>query len=599
MQRAMHVLLALVMLLGLAGHETSAAAQADDILDLANVPLSVQSLPEAGYQVLTGGYLADGETASLIAGPRNLDDESVLQWFAEVGLSSTYVLDLVLPEDRAWEESPALAVVQTSVYLLEADSGAEEFTSLLQNYANTAFVTEMDPAVDGAYTIAMAGETGDQLRTLVSDGRVVIEIVSMDATGAPDETEHILIVEATLERLNLMREGGDIGLSPMALTLLSGDTTAKFGHSQQTGVHGLYRYRDAGVQPAIGELGAEDQPVAPGMTSLYVGSGAAQAGGGTGIVSIWLGSFDSTRSAASYFDVLVDGAPAGALLDPFFRATADESWTEQGVLGVYRVSGSLNGENYSGNVEVRQLENVIVAVGYRSVGATLPSTNTLNSIMDHQLGCLEARIVCPPYELVVDTATPQATPVANGPSIGSNEFGWSLPELGPEWTVDEQFTDPGYDRIGLRNGVSIFEFESVINHHGEPLQCVMDELDLLEELEEHSVITVWEDANGNTEGGNTADQAWIVYRVEPLAEERADQEYVIRIDCFSLIPNSANLVMRHIAPVDFWTEEQSKGQTLRDSIVLPESFSSHGKLAASAHDRRTTMIYFHDTDQVA
>lgn len=599
MQRAVHFLLAVVMLIGLTGHEP-AAAQADDILDLANVPLTVQELPEAGYQVLTGGYLTRDEAASLIADPRNLDVVSVQQWFDEVGLARAYVLDLVLPEDRAWEESPFLAVAQTSVYLLEEESGADEFSDLLQNYANTAFVTEKEPAVDGAYTISMTGESGDQLRTLVSDGRVVVEIVSMDATGAPDETEHILIVEATMERLDLLGESSDTGLSPMALTLLPGEGNANFGHSQQTGVHGIYRYRDANVQPAVGEIDADDQPVAPGLSTLYTSSSVTQAGGGTGLVSIWLAEFDSAGSASSFFDGLVEGAPAGSVLDPFFNVTAGETWTEQGVLGVYRVNGTLNGQNYSGNVEIRQLDDVIVVIGYRTVGATLSSTNTTNSIMDHQLECLESRVVCPPYELIVETATPQATPImSDGTALGSAEFGWSLPELGPEWIVDEQFTDPGYDRIGLRNGVSIFEFESVINHHGDPVQCVLDELHLLEEFEEHSVITVWEDENGNTDGGNTGDQAWVVYRVEPLAEERADQEYVIRIDCFSLMPDSANLVMHHIAPVDYWVEEQPKGQMLRDSIELPESSGSHGKLEVSAHDRRTTMIYFYGTDQVA
>src|SRR5690554_4405242 len=106
MRRAVHLLLILLMVYGLTGHETSAAAQADDILDLADIALPVQDLPEAGYQVLTGGYLSDAETSSLIASPRNLDESSVDQWITETGLSRTYVLDLVLPEDRAWQDSP-------------------------------------------------------------------------------------------------------------------------------------------------------------------------------------------------------------------------------------------------------------------------------------------------------------------------------------------------------------------------------------------------------------------------------------------------------------------------------------------------------------
>lgn len=599
MQRVVHLMLSLCILWSASATAGAASAQTDDILDLANIPLPVQVLPESGYQVLSGDYLSPLDAANLVAGPRNLAEENVLQWFADVGLSRTYVLDLVLPEDRAWQDSHFLAVLQTSVYLLENESSSQLMLELMQNYANTAFVTDVSPAVDGAYTVAMVGEAGDQLRTLVFDGRVVIEIVSMDATGAPDETEHILIVEATMERLDLVRNSGDIGLSPLSFNLLPGENTANFGHTQQTGVHGIYRYRDATIQPAVGELINDDDPGIPGMTSLYLSSGVARSGGGLGLVSIWMGEFDSSSAATSYFDVLVSGVPGNALADPFFNVASDETWMEQGVLGLYRLTGSYNGQNYSGNVEIRQSGDVIVAIGHRTVGSNLPSPNVTSAMMDHQLYCLEAQAVCPPFELLPDTTPPQATPVAGDVETGSVEFGWSLPALGSEWIVDEQFSDPGYDRLGLRNGLSIFELESVINHHGEPVQCVLDELHLLEELEEHSVITVWEDADGNTEGGNTTDQAWIVYRVEPLADERADQEYVIRIDCFTLYPGSANLVMKHIAPVDFWADERSKGDVLRDMIVFPESSEPHGKLALSAHDRRTSMIIPHDSYRVA
>src|SRR5699024_6520740 len=118
-----------------------------------------------------------------------------------------------------------------------------------------------------------------------------------------------------------------------------------------------------------------------------------------------------------------------------------------GVLGVYRVTGAIDGQNYSGNVEIRQVDNTLVAIGYRSVGATLPGSNISNQLMDHQLNCLQTRVVCPPHEIVVEPSAPQATPITGTSTLGSAEFGWSLPQLGDEWVVDEQFTDPGYDRI--------------------------------------------------------------------------------------------------------------------------------------------------------
>lgn len=599
MHRFLRLWLTLCVIAGVAGFQTGAAAQSEDVLDLADVPLPVQALPESGYQILAGGFLDVNESAELISGPRNMDVETSAQRLQESGLVRTYVLDLVLPEDRAWQDSPAIAIVQTSVYVVDDSGSAQQMVDLLQNYANTSFVDERDPAVDGAVTIAMVGESGEQLRTVVSDGRVVIEIVSLDATGAPDETEHILIVEATMNRLALLRDSGGGGLSSQALTIDSAAITSNFAHAQQTGNHGLYRYRDLAIQPAIGEMSEGDSAPAPGMHSLYVGSQLAAAGSGTGLVSVWLGEFDSSDAAFSFFDALVTGSPGSILMDPFFVIDQSESWTEQGVLGVYRVTGTYQGQRYSGNVEIRQEGEMILAVGYRSIGAALPSTDITSAMMDHQLGCLESEQVCAAFDLPAAMPLPGATPVAavNGP--GSAQFGWSIPNLGPEWDVTEEFSEQGYDRIGIRNGMSIFELESLVNHHGDPVQCVLDELHLLQEFEEHSDIRLWEDANGNTEGGNTGDQAWTVYRVEPLADERADQEYVIRIDCFTLMPGEANLVMKHIAPVDFWQEESPKGDVLRAAIVLPASIISRGTLVLSAHDWRTTMILTHWIDRAA
>jgi len=63
--------------------------------------------------------------------------------------------------------------------------------------------------------------------------------------------------------------------------------------------------------------------------------------------------------------------------------------------------------------------------------------------------------------------------------------------------------------------------------------------------------------------------AWAIYTVEPLADERADQEYVIRFDCYTLIEGGANLVMSHRAPRDVWAEERAKGDEVRGGLQLP------------------------------
>ncbi len=603
MRRVIHLLLALCIVAGGFAMDPVQAAQVDERIDLADVPLPVQSLPEDGYQVLAGAYLTPSDMVRLVAEPRNLDAGQVGSDLDAISVARAYVLDLVLPEDRAWRDSPVLAVQQTSVYVLHDEANAGQLVDLLRDYSATDYLEDRDPAVEGATTVAIIGEGGDMLRTVVSDGRVVIEIVSLDVTGTPDETEHGLIVQGTLDRLQVAREIGGPGVSSLALTLRPDEFTAPFAHTQQTGVHGVYRLRDGQVQPAIGELGAETAEIPAGVQSLYLSNSITRTGGGHALVSVWLGSFDSEASASTYFDTLMSGSPYPSLEDPYFVPDAEESWTEQGVVGLYRVTGTWEGARYSGNVEIRATGNTVVVIGYRSVGASVPGVDITSALMDHQLGCIEAAHVCPPFDLASVlppvTIPPQATPVTGGSQLGSTEFGWMLPELGPEWTVTEQFAEAGYDRIGLQNGSSLFEFESVINHHGDPVQCVLDELHTLQVFEEHADIRLWEDASGNTEGGNTATSAWVVYRVEPLADERADQEYVIRIDCFALIQGTANLVMTHIAPVDLWEQEAPKGDILREGLVIPEALTRRDMLAVSAHDRRMDMIYTHWIDWAA
>ena len=599
-----HIMLVLGMLGSGISFGSASAAQSDELLDLANVPLPIQSLPEEGYQVLTGDYLTLNDMIEQIADPRQLDRGTVSEQVASIGVARAYVLDLVLPEDRAWQDSPILAVQQTTVYVLENEDHSGDLISLLTDYSQLGFVTEKDPAADGATTVATVGEGGDMLRSVVGNGRVVIEVVSLDATGAPDESEHISIVQGTLDRLGNVRNTEDGGLSSAALTIVADEDAAPFVHTQQSGVHGLYRLRDGVFQPAIGEMNTDSYTAAEGMESQYFSSDAARTGTGNAVVSIWLAGFDSEASAGAYYDTIISSDLSGNMFDPYFVLDADEAWTEQGIAGLYRVSGNYDGVRYSGNVEIRLEGDTILVVGYRAVGASLPSIDITSALVDHQLSCMASQQICPPFDLSAalpqEPATPsQATPVVDTTQPGSAEFGWSLPELGPEWTITEQFSEPGYDRIGLINGSSQFELESVVNHHGDPLQCVMDEQHMLEIFEEHSVINVWEDAEGNTQGGSEDDHAWIVYRVEPLAEERADQEYVIRIDCFALVPDSANLVMTHIAPVDLWEQEAPKGDILRNGIIFTDTVTSRDKMPSVAHDRRIIMIYMHWVDKTA
>jgi hypothetical protein len=56
---------------------------------------------------------------------------------------------------------------------------------------------------------------------------------------------------------------------------------------------------------------------------------------------------------------------------------------------------------------------------------------------------------------------------------------------------------------------------------------------------------------------------WAIYTVEPLQEERVDQEYTIRYDWYTLFSGETFLVVTHTAPRDDWIEEREMGKRLR------------------------------------
>jgi hypothetical protein len=146
------------------------------------------------------------------------------------------------------------------------------------------------------------------------------------------------------------------------------------------------------------------------------------------------------------------------------------------------------------------------------------------------------------------------------------------------WTVNEQYAETGYDFVEMQSGRSLVTLESVIDQHGDPQQCVLDELDRLRALEEHAAIDLGSDVADEAPAGMEPGHAWAIYTVEPLAEERADQEYTIRIDCYTLVAGGASLVMTQTAPRDVWADEREKGDRLREGIVIPSGQSERRAL---------------------
>jgi hypothetical protein len=575
--RLLAVLGVVLMLAGAAIAPAMAAQEAERILDVADVPLPVDDLPEDGYQVMAGGYLDLESTARWIAESRGRSTVAILDELAAAGWSQSYVLDLVLLEDRAFANSDILALVQTNVYLLADSSGAETVYEVMADYSRVDTDDE-EPAILESTTVRLVSQSGDTLRTLFVRDRAVIEVVSLERFGFADPELHRNVVAHTADRAEYLLQDPSTGLAPRAVRLVDGETLADFQEVQQSGVHHVYRIRDGKVQPAAGEverLAPDD--IAIGVEQVYYASEGLRLGGGTGtgFMSTWIGEFNDVASATTFVDEIFAGEVSLRLEDPFFAIGTGEQAMPQGVEGLYRVTGVFDGQAYSGNLEVRQQGPHVVAVGFRTSGSALPPVDVTSRVMDHQLLCLELDDPCPPMNVADLLAAPSATPVApsgmtTGDAILSQEFGWSLQQP-VAWSVTEQFTEPGYDFVELQSGRSLVTIESVINQHGDVQQCVLDELDALRDFESSAVIGLGSDVEGEHPAGMADGHAWAIYTVEPLADERADQEYTIRFDCYTLIDGGASLVITHRAPRYEWDSERELGQEIRDAIVMPSS----------------------------
>ena len=150
-----------------------------------------------------------------------------------------------------------------------------------------------------------------------------------------------------------------------------------------------------------------------------------------------------------------------------------------------------------------------------------------------------------------------ATPSGDESVIASFQFGWQV-SLPPEdrWTiVDVQLLGTS-EYYQLQSGRSLVTIETAVDQVGDPQQCVLDNMRLLQAVEDRAAIDLGSDDPDERPAGLETGHGWAIYTVEPLQEERADQEYTIRIDCYTLVEGQASLVVTHTAPRDLWIEER-------------------------------------------
>ncbi len=534
--------------------------------DLAAMLVPPAELPEDGYQFARGGQLTPDDARYLFERRFALDEDAAASLFDAAGWRQGYTGSLVLLSDRAYLLADPLVTITTTIHEFEDDDGATGAEVLLTGSPPDG-AEDRDPAVDGATTWRVVSSQDDSLVTVVRSGRILVEVETAGRRRTPGDDEHAAVVAATLARVEA---AAGPGLSQRFVPLSDDRLIPVSVRTEYPLAHGWYRLLDGEVIPAAGELDAPSaSEIATGVETISILRQTANVLPSENWVtaSVVLATFVSQADAEAFDGVLRDP------LD-FFPATEETSPVEpRSITGnIEAISGeSRVGGRYSGFRVTIVDGDTVAQMTVRSVGSLLVEQEGVERWAEAQRGCLTSG-ACESMPLAtllrtVDTGTPAAQALDGG-AYRSPVAPWSVSFDPGEWQVADTFAQDGYDYLYLRAGAMDATFETIVDHHGDPEQCVLSELDRLREDEEHARITVGSDDASEPPGGLTDGHGWIIYTVEPLSDSRADQEYVIRIDCYTVEPGTTSLVVQFRAPRDQWSHLAPVGEALRSRIEI-------------------------------
>jgi hypothetical protein len=533
--------------------------------DLAAMLPAPDALPEAGYQFARGGYLTSADVRYLLERRFPLEADAIEQAFDAAGWRQGYSGTLVLLSDRAYRLSDPLVSVTVTIHELADEDGATLLEALLTGSPPDG-AEPRDPAVEGATTWRVVTSQDDALVTVARSGRYLVEVETAGRRRAPSAEEHTVAVVATLDRVG---DGAGPGLSQRVVRVNDDRLVPVSVATEYPLAHAWYRLRDGEVVPAAGEL---DPPapsgIAAGVDTVAILRQTAELASQNWVTAgVILAAFSSPVDADAF---------AGVIRDPldYFPTTEEaKSINPMAITGeIEAISGETRvGGRYSGYRITIVEGDTVAQLTIRAMGSTLIAQDAAERWAEAQRGCL-ATGTCdavPLNELLrtPDFATPAGQTVENG-VYRSPVAPWSVAFDPAVWQVDETFAQGGYDYLYLRAEAMDVTFETIVDHRGDPEQCVLDELGRLREEEEHARISVGSDDPDEAPGGLTDDHGWIVYTVEPLSDSRAEQEYVTRIDCYTVVEGSISLVVQVRAPRDRWSQLAPVAETLRSRIEI-------------------------------
>lgn len=557
------LLLIMTMLLG--GMLTVPVAAAETPSDLAAMLPAPDDLPEAGYQFARGGYLTPGDVRYLLERRYPLEDDAIDSVFGAARWQQAYTGTLALLSDRAYLLADPLVTVTVTIHELDDEDGATMVEALLAGSPPEG-AEDREPSIDGATTWRLVSSQDDSLVTVARSGRYLVEVETAGRRRAPSDDEHAAAVAATLARVEAAAGPGliqkvvpvtDERLIPVSVT------------TEYPLAHAWYRLLDGEVVPAAGEL---DPPtpseIAGGARTIVLHRQTAELASQNWVTAgVALVEFASSADADAFSGVIRDP------LDFFPASESTASVDPMSITGeIEAISGETRvGGGYSGYRITIVEGDTVAQITIRAMGTTRIAQDAAERWAGAQRACL-ATDACDPVPLTsllrtTDAGTPVGEAVEDG-AYRSPVAPWSVAFDPAVWRVADTFAQDGYDYLYLRAEAMDATFETIVDHHGDPEQCVLGELERLREDEAHARISVGSDDAGEAPGGLTDGHGWIVYTVEPLEDSRLGDDYVIRIDCWTVEPGTTSLVMQVRAPRHEWSTLAPVAEMLRSRIEI-------------------------------
>ena len=578
--RAVICLLICLPMLGnpVAAHQ--APPDGDAAVDLARVPVPPSDVMEPGFQLVQAGWIELSGVAYALAGDSMPSDAFDA---VEADYRGGYSQVLALLTDRADPSSEPLSQLLTLTLSFDSNEHAEAAATEIRSLLGLDEPTDID-GID-----VWAGP--EITESIVVEGATVIYVAYIfeeqrfSTQQNTDWTPEALaeLADETRDRLVDAEEGAAAGVSALSRAglLIEGPdagwtiTWPYFPTSQH------YRVLDGNVVPYGGELD-DDLFVPDGMETYYVSRQQFGDDGYDHLLDISLAEFETETDANAFA-----AEPPPIQFPPTWQFEATYGATTEVEPGLTVQSVRVDAENLraTGQRTIRVNGTTVQVMQWLGSENGMTSREGMLDLTTLQTDCVDnLPAACQPlpqdqFPAPVDQESAQSgdfpnigTPeprAGDDNVIGSLAYGWEveLPDDGWEIT-DVQFLNGEY--YLLQSGRSLVTIESVINRAASPQDCLLDEVEMLEEFEERALITLGSDDPDERKAGLEQGHAWGVYTVEPLQEERADQEYTIRIDCYTLVPGDVSLVVTHTAPRDLWTEERPKGERFRDALTLPD-----------------------------